>query len=108
MFFCVCHIRHLNPLKIHPERITKVDKKRINDLDYEDIKFPVSKIDYWKIEKKNNICINLFCFENELNYPVYVSDQEFKNSLDLLLILDKNKSHYVYLYIFVYIYMCIF
>ena len=21
------HIRHLNPLKIHPERITKVDKK---------------------------------------------------------------------------------
>ena len=22
-----CHIRHLNPLKIHPERITKVDKK---------------------------------------------------------------------------------
>ena len=25
--FLWCHIRHLNPLKIHPERITKVDKK---------------------------------------------------------------------------------
>ena len=24
--FLWCHIRHLNPLKIHPERITKVDK----------------------------------------------------------------------------------
>ena len=28
-----CHIRHLNLLKIHPERITKVDKKMISDLD---------------------------------------------------------------------------
>ena len=25
--FLWCYIRHLNPLKIHPERITKVDKK---------------------------------------------------------------------------------
>ena len=25
--FLWCHIRHLNPLKIHPEGITKVDKK---------------------------------------------------------------------------------
>ena len=41
--FLWCHIRHLNPLKIHPERITKVDKNMINDLDYEGIKFPVSK-----------------------------------------------------------------
>ena len=26
--FLLCHIRHLNPLKIHPERIIKVDKKK--------------------------------------------------------------------------------
>ena len=38
-YFLWCHIRHLNPLKIHPERITKVAKKMINDLDYEGIKF---------------------------------------------------------------------
>ena len=71
--FLCCHIRHLNPLKIHPERITKVDKNMVNDLDYEGIKFPVSKKDYCKIEKKNNICINVFCYENDLTYPVYVS-----------------------------------
>ena len=41
--FLWCHIRHLNPLKIHPERITKIDKKVINDFDHEGIKFPVSK-----------------------------------------------------------------
>ena len=47
--FLWCHIRHLNPTKIHPERITKVDKKMINDLDYEGIKFPVSKKYYCRI-----------------------------------------------------------
>ena len=41
--FLWCHIRHLNPLKIHPQRIPKADKKMVNDLDYEGIKFPVSK-----------------------------------------------------------------
>ena len=44
--FLWCHIRHITPRKIHPERITKVDKKMIDDLDYEGIKFPVSKRDY--------------------------------------------------------------
>ena len=25
--FLWCHVRHLNPLEIHPERIKKLDKK---------------------------------------------------------------------------------
>ena len=33
---------HLNPLKIHPERITKTDKNMVNDLDYKDIECSVS------------------------------------------------------------------
>ena len=36
----------------------------VNDLDHKDIKFSVSKKDYKKIEQKNNICINVFCYEN--------------------------------------------
>ena len=95
--FLWCHIRHLNPLKIHPERITKVDKNMINDLDRESIKFLVSKKDISKIERQNNICINVFCYENSLNYPVNVSDQKFKNCMDLLLISNENESHYVYI-----------
>ena len=77
--------------------IAKVDKKMINDLDYEGIKFRVSKRDYCKIEKKNTICINIFCYENNLTYPVYVSDQKFQNCMDLLLISNENKLHYVYI-----------
>ena len=95
--FLWCHIRHLNLVTIHPERITKEDKIMINDLDYEGIKFPVSKKDYCKIERQNKICINVFCYENGLTYQVYVSDQKFHNSMDLLLISNENKSHYGYI-----------
>ena len=89
--FLWCHIRHLNPLKEHPERTTKADKNMINDLDYKGIEFPVSKKDFNKIEVKYNICISVFCYENNLVYPVYVSNKKFENCLDLLLITDKNK-----------------
>ena len=44
--FLWCHITHLNPLKTHPESITKVDKNMINDVNYESIKFPISNKDY--------------------------------------------------------------
>ena len=68
----------------------------VNDLDYEGIKFPVSKMDYCRIERGNNICINVFTYENDLTYPVYISDQKFKNCMDLLLKTNANKSHYLY------------
>ena len=66
--FLWCHIRHLNQLKIPPEKITNSDKGMVNDLDYEGIEFPVSKKDFIKIEKNNNICINMFCYEYSLTY----------------------------------------
>ena len=51
----------------------------INDLNYKGIEFPVSKKNFSKIEIKNKICINVFYYENKLTYPIYVSDQKFKN-----------------------------
>ena len=44
--FLWCHIRHINTIKIHPERITQIDKKLVNDLNYDGIKFPVPKEDF--------------------------------------------------------------
>ena len=38
---------------------------------------------------KNNICINLSGYENELVFPIYVSDEKFE---DLLLLIDDDKS----------------
>ena len=69
----------------------------VNDLDYQCIQFPLPKKDFSKFEKKSNICINLFCYENKLTYPVHISDQKFENCMDLLMISDENKSHYVYI-----------
>ena len=112
--FLWCHVRHINPSKEHPERIRKIDKKLvkhitnpeeiteedkefISNLDYDGIEFPVQEKDFSKIEKKNNICINVFSYENELVFPIYVSDQKFKDSVDLLLLIDTDKSHYMYI-----------
>ena len=39
----------------------------------------------------------MFSYENELIFPIYVSDQKFKDSLDLLLLVDNDKSHYVHI-----------
>ena len=95
--FLWCHVTHINPLKEHPERITKIDKKIACSLNYDRIKFPVEEKDFEKIEVQNNICVNVFGYENELVFPIYVSDQTFKSSIDLLLLIDDDKSYYVYI-----------
>ena len=43
-YFLWYHVRHINPLKEHPERITKTDKKIACNLDYDKIKFPVEHL----------------------------------------------------------------
>ena len=39
----------------------------------------------------------MFGYENRLVLPIYISDQKLKDSIDLLLLIEKNKSHYVYI-----------
>ena len=39
----------------------------------------------------------MFGYENGLFFPIYVSDQKFKDSMDLLHLFDDDKSHYVYI-----------
>ena len=81
----------------NPQRTTRKDRELVNKLDYEGINFPVSKKDYCRIETQNKICINVFCYDNKLTYPVYLSDQKYNDNMDLLLISNKFKSHYVYI-----------
>ena len=81
-WFLWCHVRHINPSEEHPERIKKTDKKIAEKLDYKGIEFSVEEKDFSKIEVKNNICINVFGYENGFVYPIYVSDQKFEDSMD--------------------------
>ena len=91
--FLWCHVRHINPVKMHPERITQNNENLANDLDYDRIGLLVREKDFSKIETKNNICINVFCYENRLTFPIYISNQKFENSMDSLLVSNENKSH---------------
>ena len=58
--FLWCHIRHLNLVKRHPERITEEDKNMVNDLNYEGIKFPVCKKDIAKLKDKTIFALMYF------------------------------------------------
>ena len=49
------------------------------------------------LKRKNNIRINVFCYENDLTYPFHISDTKFEKCMDLLLITDESKSHYAYI-----------
>ena len=88
--FLWCHVRHINSSNKHPERIKKNWQKIAEELNYDEIEFPVKEKGFNKIEVKHKICINEFG-------PIYISDKKFKDSMDSLHLIDNDKSHYVYI-----------
>ena len=68
-----------------------------SSLNYDEIKFPVEEKDFEKIEIQNNIFVNVFCYKNKMVFPIYISDQTFKNSIDLLLLINDDQSNYMYI-----------
>ena len=48
------------------------------------LSFPIQEKDFSKIEVKNNICINVFGYQDEMVFPTYDSDQKFEDSMNLL------------------------
>ena len=93
----MCHLKQLNCVDKNLGRITKKDRELVKKLNYSGVGFPVSKKDYGKIEVLNKIRINVFCYENKIIYPVYLSNQCFKDSMDLLLMSNSFNNHYDYI-----------
>ena len=60
-----CLVRHLNPRKVHPERITKDDREFAKKLDFSGITFPVTRNQISRIEKQNKININVYGYDTE-------------------------------------------
>ena len=85
----------VNPTNKYPERVKKEDKEMIEKLDYSGIEFPISKKDYNKIEKKNEIRVNVFGYENKQPFPIHISKEDFKMELNLLLLDSDGKKRYV-------------
>ena len=97
-------VRSLNPVDVHPERITKELKDQSERLNWSGLKFPV-KLDHIMIFQKFNpsISINVFGFERDV-YPLRLSKSkserserersESEQTINLLLISDGEKQHY--------------
>ena len=54
------------------KELKKSDRGYIKELDYSNTEFPVDAKQYIKIEKQNNINVNVLCYENKQNFPIYV------------------------------------
>ena len=50
-----------------------------------------------KIEDQNNICINVFSYEDKIVCPIYISEKHFHDSINILMIHEVDKYHYVYI-----------
>ena len=94
VFYCVMLDILILQKNIQKE-LKKQTKKIAEKLDCDGIEFPVQ--DSNKIEMENDISINVFGYESGLVFPIYVSDQEFEGSMDLLLLTDDDKSKYEYI-----------
>ena len=84
--FMWCHVRLINPTNSHPEGINKQDKKIVLLLDIND---------YEKIEDRFQMQVNVFGYENKI-YPLHISKKSYNETVNLLLITEKDKSHYVF------------
>ena len=49
----------------------------MGDLNYDGVGFSVRKKYFSKFETKNNICINVYCYENKPTFRFYISYQKF-------------------------------
>ena len=90
-----CHIRHLNAQIKYPQRIKRIDKQFIGELNYKGIEFPASQKQHNKIKKQNSIRINVLGYEKGQPFPIHISKEEFEDQMSLLLITKDERKHYV-------------
>ena len=48
--------------------------------------------DFNKNKVKNNICVNVFRYQNALVFKIYGSDQPFGDYMDMLLLIDDDSQ----------------
>ena len=71
-------------------------KKIVANLNYSDIVFPLDINDYEKFEDRFQMQVNVFGYGNKV-YPLYISKKSYDQTLNLLLITEKDKSHYAFI-----------
>ena len=69
-------VRHINPVKIYPERITKKDKQLVNDLDYDELNFLCEKNILVRLKKRTTFAP--MCFVTKTSW-FFQSKFQIKN-----------------------------
>ena len=68
--------RALNPINIHPERISKELEEQSKELNWEGTEFPTPLNNIKKFEENNNIGVNVFSAdESQKVYPLKLAKQ---------------------------------
>ncbi|CAC5392367.1 unnamed protein product [Mytilus coruscus] len=87
----------LHPMEYNPYRKSHYTAHE-NELNMNDIEYPVSLTKMEKFEKQNNITINVFGFENEKVFPLYLTKSENVDSeIDLLYLSQNGETHYCWI-----------
>ena len=84
--------RALNPVDKHSIRVTKILKMQAEKLNWEGLEFPTKVKDIHKFEKRNNINVNVFSYDDETKkvYTLRLS----KTNNDVLVNLFLYDEHY--------------
>ena len=83
------------PSRKGPQRVKKLDKQFVEELNYQEIDFRASQKQYNKVEVQNNIRINVFGYEDKQPFPIHIFKETFEDQMNLLLITKGNRNHYV-------------
>ena len=82
----------------HPERVNVYEQFQ-NDLNMSGIEYPVSLSQIKKIEKQNQISINVYGYEKGAVFPLYITklDGVVVQEIDLLYLKEENQTHYCWI-----------
>jgi len=82
----------LNPVKAHPETITRQLEKQAETLNFDGISFPMKLKDIKKLERQNpQICVNVLRYEDKKIFPLRITEMaERLHDVNLLLFVDKH------------------
>ena len=56
----------------------KIDRDIACNLNYDGNQFPIGEKEFQKVEVQNNICINVFCYEDKMVFPIMCLIQDLK------------------------------
>ena len=89
--------KHYNNDRNHREDYSKAYKGHEHEIVTKDVEFPLKISDIGKLERWNNLAINVFSLEKFANLiPIRISDEKVSDNhvIDLLYIVNGDNSHY--------------